>query len=334
MIVLGIESSCDECAAAVVRDGREILSNVIYSQVSEHRPFGGVVPEIASRRHIETISTVIEEALRKAGLDLDGIDGIGVTSGPGLIGSVLIGLNAAKAIAYARDLPLVGMNHLEGHLTAIFLADEEVDFPYIGLIASGGHTSLYTTRGFSRYELLGQTRDDAAGEAFDKVAKLLQLPYPGGVAIDEAARRGDRTAVAFPRAMMKRSADWDFSFSGLKTAVYYHVQEIGEAAALSAVADLAASFQEAVVDVLVLKTVGAARQLGIDRIVLSGGVAANSRLRSRMVEEGSRHGIRVFLPPPVLCTDNAAMIAAAAFHPLARGERADLTLNARANWIL
>jgi len=330
MLVLGIESSCDDCAAAVVRDGREILSHAIHSQFATHRPYGGVVPELASRNHLEKIIPVLERAMEEAHLDWGRLDGIAVTRGPGLVGSLLVGLSAAKALAFSLNRPFCGVNHLEGHLLAIFLENAAPSFPFLGLIVSGGHTSLYRVDGFGAYGLLGQTRDDAAGEAFDKVAKLLGLGYPGGIAIDRLADQGNRTAFAFPRAMAS-SKDLDFSFSGLKTSVRYFVERHGKPYADEHLADLVASFQEAVVDTLLHKVVQAVSGTGIRRVVVSGGVASNSRLRARMKDTAEEEEFQVYFPSPHLCTDNAAMVAAVGHRYLEQGISSPLSLNAEAN---
>jgi len=330
--VLGIETSCDETAAAVVEDGRRILSDVVATQIEIHRRWGGVVPELASRNHVVQVIPVIDEALSAAG-GAGRIDAIAVTSGPGLVGALLVGVQVAKALALAWGKPLVGVNHLEGHLLAAFLGEPPPRFPFLGLVVSGGHTSLYVAEAFGRYRLLGQTRDDAAGEAFDKGAKLLGLPYPGGVAIDQLARGGDPRTVKFPRAIVK-GGPLEFSFSGLKTALLHHVRKHGIPEG-QLLADLCASYQEAIVGALASKLFRAARELQLDRVVLSGGVAANGRLRAVVVERASGYeGMRVFLPPPRHCTDNAAMIAVAGTQALLRGERAGPDLNADAGWRL
>jgi N6-L-threonylcarbamoyladenine synthase len=331
--VLGIETSCDETAAAVVLDGRRALSDVVATQIDVHRRWGGVVPELASRNHVVQVMPVVDEALQRAGVAPEELDAIAVTSGPGLVGALLVGVQAAKALAVAWEKPLVRVNHLEGHLVAVFLTDDPPEFPYLGLVVSGGHTSLYAARAFGDYRLLGCTRDDAAGEAFDKGAKLLGLPYPGGVAIDRLAKEGDPRALRFPKAIVK-GAELDFSFSGLKTALLHHVRKHGVPEG-GALADLCASYQEAIVRALVEKAFRAARRLQFERLVLSGGVAANSRLRAAVEERAREYeGMRVFVPPPRLCTDNAAMIAVAGTHALARGERAGPELNADAAWRL
>ncbi len=316
MLVLTIESSCDETSAAVIVDGRTVLSNAVASQIPVHRRYGGVVPELASRNHIRDIHTVIDDALRDAGVTLEQIDGIGVTSGPGLVGSLLVGIETAKALAWALNKPCVGLNHLEGHLTAVLLELDEAsqaggvggvaEFPFLGLIVSGGHTDLYVVHGFGNYELLGRTRDDAAGEAFDKVGKMLGLAYPAGVEIDRLAVDGNPAAIDFPRPMWTRK-HFDFSFSGLKTAVSLHVQANGIPTG-QGLNDLCASFQQAVVDVLVMKAVEAARQHKLDRLVLSGGVACNTQLRSAAQTACDKYGIKLHVAPASLCTDNAAML--------------------------
>jgi N6-L-threonylcarbamoyladenine synthase len=333
MKVLAIETSCDETAAAVVEDGRRVLSDVVATQIDVHRRWGGVVPELASRNHVVQVMPVVDEALVRAGVAPGAIDAIAVTSGPGLVGALLVGVQAAKALALAWRRPLVRVNHLEGHLVAAFLSETPPDFPYLGLVVSGGHTSLYAARGFGDYRLLGQTRDDAAGEAFDKGAKLLGLPYPGGVAIDRLAKEGDPLAIRFPKAIV-RNAELDFSFSGLKTALLHHVKKHGVPEG-KALADVCASYQEAIVRALVEKAFRAARRLQFERLVLSGGVAANSRLRAAVAARASEYeGMQVFVPPPRLCTDNAAMIAVAGTHALLRGERAGPELNADPGWRL
>ncbi len=331
MVVLGIESSCDETAAAVVRDGRVMLSNVIASQVDVHAQYGGVVPEVASRKHIEAIAPVIVQALGDARLTLAEIEGIAVTRGPGLIGSLLVGLSAAKAIAFARRIPLVGVNHLEGHVAAVFLTDTQPPFPFVALVVSGGHTTIYLVEGFQRFVVLGQTRDDAAGEAFDKAAKLLELGYPGGVVIDRLAKQGNHDAFPFPRGMRDSV---DFSFSGLKTSLLMRLRKRGSPFTAEELPDVVASYQEAIVDVLVEKTLRAAARNSISRVVICGGVAANSRLRERFRNDASRSGIDIFIPPPSLCTDNAAMIAVMGGHLLQGGQRDGFDLNAVSRWPL
>jgi N6-L-threonylcarbamoyladenine synthase len=330
--VLGIETSCDETAAAVVEDGRRALSDVVATQIEIHRRFGGVVPELASRNHVVQVMPVIDQAVSLAG-GPGAIDAIAVTSGPGLVGALLVGVQVAKGLAMAWEKPLVGVNHLEGHLLAAFLGDTPPRFPFLGLVVSGGHTSLYLARAFGDYRLLGRTRDDAAGEAFDKGAKLLGLPYPGGVAIDQLARGGDPRAVRFPRAVVK-GADLDFSFSGLKTALLHQVQKRGVPEG-QGLRDLCASYQEAIVGALVQKAFRAARRFQLPQLVLAGGVAANSRLRAAALEEAAQYeDLQVIVPAVKLCTDNAAMIAVAGTHALERGVRAGADLNADPAWRL
>ena len=328
-LVLGIESSCDEMAAAVVERGREIRSSVVHGQVEVHEPYGGVVPELASRDHVRAVHAVAEAALREAGISLDALSGIAVTAGPGLIGSLLVGLSFAKALAYRARLPLVGVHHLEGHLVAAELAAPDLAPPYVGLVVSGGHTALYRVTEGAAPALLGETRDDAVGEAFDKVAKLLGLGFPGGPAVAAAAERGDRQAVDFPRPMLKK-AGFDFSYSGLKTAVALEVEARGGQGALTPadVADIAASFEDAAIDSLVIRTRRAMRAEGLGRIAVVGGVAANRWLRERMAAAGAKAGFEAVFPPMSLCTDNAVMIAAAGARLLARGESHALDLNA------
>ncbi len=324
-LVLGIESSCDESAAAVVAEGRRVLSSVIASQIKDHAPFGGVVPELASRRHLENLAPVVLAALSEAQVTLDDISGVAVTQGPGLIGSLLIGLNLAKALAWSRGLPMVGVSHLEGHLAALGLAQEPPPYPFMALLVSGGHTSIFLVSAPGKQEELGSTVDDAAGEAFDKVAKLYGLGYPGGIIIDRMAASGDPTAISFPRPRL-HDGTLDFSFSGLKSAVVrFREQNQGRDYRME---DLCAGFQEAVVEVLVKKTLAAAQQRGVGHLALAGGVAANQRLRAAMAEAAAQAGLGVTLPPLELCTDNAAMIAAAGCHHLRAGRRLSLEADA------
>jgi N6-L-threonylcarbamoyladenine synthase len=330
--VLGLETSCDETAAAVVEDGRRVLSDVVSTQVEIHRRWGGVVPELASRNHVVQVMPVVDDALCRAGVTLEDIDLISVTAGPGLVGALLVGLQVAKSMSLARGIPYVGVNHLEGHLLAIRLAQDAPEPPFLGLVVSGGHTSLYDARAYGDYRVVGATRDDAAGEAYDKVAKILGLPYPGGQPIDELAQRGDPTAIRFPRGLNKPDV-LDYSFSGLKTSVLQHVRQHGIPTG-QALADLCASFQEAVADSLTRKLVAAAMKLGARQVVLCGGVAANSRLRALATSRAEDKGIRVYLPSVRLCTDNGAMIAVAGYEAWRRGVRADLSLIANPAWRL
>lgn len=323
MNVLGIETSCDDTSAAVFSDGHGLRSVVISSQ-EEHLEFGGVVPELASRAHLSLILPVIEDALSKAGMTLDDIGGIAVTAGPGLVGSLLVGVSAAKAISLARSIPMIGVHHIEGHIYSNFIVEPFPTYPSIVLVVSGGHTELVLMKAPLEYRVLGKTRDDASGEAFDKVAKLLGLGYPGGPAIEKVARGMDGTFVDFP---VSRVPGFEFSFSGLKTAVLVYVTDKGEAFARDRLGDIAASFQRAVVEALVGKTVKALGRYGIDTLLLAGGVAANSALRDRLGAEADRHGFRLFAPPLVYCTDNAAMIARAGYERLSRGMFSPLTLS-------
>ncbi len=339
-ILLGIESSCDETAASVVEDRNRVLSSVVTTQIDVHRKYGGVVPELASRQHVEAIGPVISEAMEKAGIGLAELDAVAVTSGPGLVGSLLVGLNAAKAMAWQLEIPLLAVNHLEGHIRSVFIENPGIEFPAVALVVSGGHTSLYLCPKEGIYYTLAKTRDDAAGEAFDKVAKLLGLGYPGGPVIDRLAKEGDEKAVPFRIAWMK-DRSLDFSFSGLKTAVrrFARAREMDHGAATGGgvtdpVRDLAASFQKAVVDALVSRTLKALKRERIHTVLLAGGVACNSRLREAMREAGEEHGFEVFMPSPVYTTDNAAMIAAAGFLHYEKKDFAPLDLNASPNWKL
>ncbi len=313
MLLLAIESSCDETAAAVLQDGINLLSNVVDSQIEVHSPYGGVVPELASRRHIQTIYQVVDQALKQAAIRIDQLDAIAVTQRPGLVGSLLIGMSFAKAIAYVKNLPCIGVDHMAGHLLSVFLGDNHPSFPYIALVASGGHSSLYLADDPLSYKQIGQTRDDAAGEAFDKVAKLLGLAYPGGPIIAEKAEQGNPEAISFPRAWLDTDS-LDFSFSGLKTAVVNYVNRASQKDEELNIPDICASFQEAVVDVLVEKAITAAKKSGVSQIVLAGGVGSNQRLRAHLTARGQDENIAVFLPPRHFCTDNAAMIAIAGYH--------------------
>jgi N6-L-threonylcarbamoyladenine synthase len=332
MLLLCLETSCDETAAAVVRDGRRILSSIVASQVEVHARYGGVVPEIASRKHVEAIIPVLEEALDRAAVSLDQIEGLVVTRGPGLIGALLVGLTTAKAIALARNLPVVGVHHIEGHILAIQL-EREIPFPYMALAVSGGHTHLYQVDGIGCYRILGQTLDDAAGEAFDKVAKLIGLGYPGGARIDRLAAAGNPRAITFPRPLLHKRG-CDFSFSGIKTAVLHHLQARTSVLSEADLADLAASFQAAMVEVLTTKTLRAAEATGLERIVVAGGVACNSGLRKALGDAGPANGRQVFFPSPALCADNAAMLAVAGEAYLQAGQAASSDLNAVASWAL
>jgi N6-L-threonylcarbamoyladenine synthase len=325
--VLGIESSCDETAAAIVEGGRVVRSDVVASQNEVHARYGGVVPELASRAHILNVVPVVQAALDRAGCTLADLDGIAVTNAPGLVGALLVGMQTAKAIAWVTGLPIVGVHHLQGHLSAIYLEPEPPPMPHLALIVSGGHTSLVRVNDHGDVVELGRTRDDAAGEAFDKGAKLLGLGYPGGVVIDRLARTGDPAAIDLPRSMLAATHGDDFSFSGLKTALLHHVRATGIPEG-QALADLCASYQAAIVEVLVRKTRRAARREGLRHVQICGGVAANSALRAGMLAAGAEDGFRVYIPPPARCTDNAAMIAAAGYHLLIRGERAGLDLDA------
>ncbi|MFT3709715.1 MAG: tRNA (adenosine(37)-N6)-threonylcarbamoyltransferase complex transferase subunit TsaD [Archangium sp.] len=332
MRVLGIETSCDETAAAVVENGRVALSDVVSTQIDIHRRWGGVIPELASRNHVLQVLPVIDEALTRANVKVTDLDGLCVTSGPGLQGALLVGLQVAKSMSLATGLPLVGVNHLEGHLLAIRLAPDAPEPPFLGLVVSGGHTTLYEVPEFGTYKRMGTTRDDAAGEAYDKVAKLLGLPYPGGLPIDQLAQTGDPKAIAFPRALKQHDV-LDWSFSGLKTAVLHHLQTHGTPTG-QALNDLCASFQEAVADALTKKVMLGAKKIGARQLVLCGGVAANSRLRSLAQERADDAGIKLYLPPKRLCTDNGAMIAVAGHEALKRGVRSQFSLDADPSWRL
>jgi N6-L-threonylcarbamoyladenine synthase len=322
MKILGIETSCDETAAAVVEDGTSVLASVVSSQVDVHHLYGGVVPELASRKHIEVIVPVVEETLNKARLPLTQIDALAVTRGPGLVGALLVGFSFAKSLAYTMGIPWAGVNHLEGHINSVFLEDDPPAFPFVALLVSGGHTSLYHVTDHITLELMGQTRDDAAGEAFDKVAKVLGLGYPGGGVIDRLSKRGDPSRIKFPRAYLDRTS-YDFSFSGIKTAVNRYAAENRDQIDAH-IPDIAAGFQEAVLEVLTNKAIQAAVEKGCDRLALVGGVAANSRLRQMLRTEAGHRGIHVHIPSIHLCGDNAAMIAAAGYHYLKAGIGANL----------
>ncbi|MCI9489752.1 MAG: tRNA (adenosine(37)-N6)-threonylcarbamoyltransferase complex transferase subunit TsaD [Dorea sp.] len=330
VLVLAVESSCDETAAAVVKNGREVLSNIISSQIALHTLYGGVVPEIASRKHIEKISQVIEEALLEASVTLDDIDVIGVTYGPGLVGALLVGVAEAKAIAYAANKPLVGVHHIEGHIAANFIEHRELEPPFFSLVVSGGHTHLVRVKDYGKFDIIGRTRDDAAGEAFDKVARAIGLGYPGGPKIDQAAKKGNPEAIIFPRAHMADSP-YDFSFSGVKSAVLNYLNGCRMKGEEYCQADVAASFQRAVTDVLVENAMGAAEEFHVDKFALAGGVASNSALRAAMKTACEKRGIKLYYPSPVYCTDNAAMIGAAAYYEYRDGTRHGWDLNAVPN---
>lgn len=330
ILILAIESSCDETAAAVVKNGREVLSNIISSQIELHKLYGGVVPEIASRKHIEKINQVIEEALQSAHVTLDDLDAIGVTYGPGLVGALLVGVAEAKAISYAKNLPLVGVHHIEGHISANFIENKELEPPFPCLVVSGGHTHLVIVEDYGKYRILGRTRDDAAGEAFDKVARAIGLGYPGGPKIDKLAKEGNADAIAFSKAHVAE-APYDFSFSGLKSAVLNYLNGCRMRGEEICQVDVAASFQKAVVEVLVEHAMMAVKEYGFDKLAIAGGVASNSALRGAMQQACEKNHIQFYYPSPILCTDNAAMIGAAAYYEYTNGTRSGLDLNAVPN---
>ena len=330
VVLLAIESSCDETAAAVVKNGREVLSNVISSQIDLHTLYGGVVPEIASRKHIEKINQVIEEALKEAGKELSDMDAIAVTYGPGLVGALLVGVSAAKAISFATDIPLIGVHHIEGHISANYIENLDLEPPFICLVVSGGHSHLVVVKDYGEYEIIGRTRDDAAGEAFDKVARAIGLGYPGGPKIDKLSKEGNPAAIHFPRAKVGEN-EYDFSFSGLKSAVLNYINGAQMKGEEICQADIAASFQKAVIDVLVDHAMTAVAEYGLNKFAIAGGVASNSSLRAAMKEACEKRGIAFYHPSPVFCTDNAAMIGVAGYYEFQKGVRSGYDLNAVPN---
>jgi len=326
-IIIGIESSCDETSASIVRDGRQVLSNVISSQVDLHQKYGGVVPEIASRKHVELVIPVINQAIEEAGITPEAIDAVGVTYGPGLVGALLVGLSAAKAIAFAWEKPLVGVHHIEGHIAANYIEHKDLEPPFVCLVVSGGHSHIVHVEDYDSFKILGKTRDDAAGEAFDKVARAVGLGYPGGPLIDKTAKLGDSKAINFPRVRFEKGC-FDFSFSGIKTAVLNYLNIQDQKGEKYSIENVCASFQAAVVDVLVTNLISAAKQVKSTKVALAGGVAANSQLRKQLKDYAYKDNLEVYYPSPILCTDNAAMIACAAHYEFIRGKVSDLSLNA------
>lgn len=329
-VILAIESSCDETSAAIVINGREVLSNVISSQIEIHEKFGGVVPEVASRKHIEVINAVVEEALEKADMKLSDLDAIGVTYGPGLVGALLVGLQYAKGLAYSLDLPLIGVNHIEGHICANFIEHKDLKPPFVSLVVSGGHTFIVYVKNYGEYEIIGETRDDAAGEAYDKVARAIGLGYPGGPKIDKLSKEGNPNSISFPRARFHDDT-LDFSFSGLKSAVLNYLNKKSMQNEEVNAADVAASFQKAVVEVLTDNAMVTCEKRGIDRIAIAGGVASNSGLRENLINKGNEKGIKILFPSLELCTDNAAMIGSAAYYQWELGNVSTMDLNAKPN---
>lgn len=325
--ILAIESSCDETAAAVIRNGREVLSNIIYTQIALHTEYGGVVPEIASRKHIEKINQVIDSALKEANTTLDDLDAIAVTYGPGLVGALLVGVSAAKSIAFAKNIPLVGVHHIEGHISANFIENKDLEPPFICLVVSGGHSHLVVVKDYGEYEILGRTRDDAAGEAFDKVARAIGLGYPGGPKIDKVSKEGNPDAIHFPRAKVE-DGEYDFSFSGLKSAVLNYLNQCEMKGETIVVPDVAASFQKAVIDVLVEHSMDAVKRYGLKKFAIAGGVASNSSLRAAFEQRCKEERIEFFHPSPIFCTDNAAMIGVAGYYEFIKGVRSGYDLNA------
>lgn len=330
VLILSIESSCDETAAAVVENGRNVLSNVISTQIEIHKEFGGVVPEVASRKHIENISDVVDEALKDANVTSEQIDAVAVTYGPGLVGALLVGVNFAKGLAFAWQKPLIGVNHIEGHISANYIEDKNLEPPFICMVASGGHSHLVYVKDYGKYEILGVTRDDAAGEAFDKIARAIGLGYPGGPLVDKTAKMGNKDAIKFPRVIIDEET-LDFSFSGLKSAVLNYIHNSEQKNEKVVIEDVAASFQEAVVEVLTMKTMKAAKKKDCNIVALAGGVASNSRLREILESQCLEAGYKFTKPSPVLCTDNAAMIGAAAYYKYLNKQFADSSLNALPN---
>ena len=329
-VTLALESSCDETSAAILLDGREVLSNVISSQIDVHKVFGGVVPEIASRHHLDNVNNVVNQALEEAGVTLDDVDLIGVTHGPGLVGALLIGIATAKAYSFAKDIPIIGVHHIQGHISANYIQYPELEPPFTALVISGGHTNIVEVKGYNEFEVLGGTRDDAAGEAFDKVARVLGLGYPGGPKIDKAAKEGNPEAIPFKRVFLEKGS-YDFSFSGIKTGVLNYINSEKQAGREININDVATSFQQAVMDVIVTKAVNAAKEMKKDKIVLAGGVAANSKLREMLATECEKNGIKLYHPAPILCTDNAAMIGCAAYYKYMAGYRSDMSMDAYPN---